>query len=137
MHYRLKIIDRNDFPLEDYRDKSSSNKSKSRGSKSKIKQDWDDDDTEEALALMTTQEELPQVAGVIDDSRMKTKFTTGMLIVVELGQGIPYIPYSHNSQIDQAQTILNFYFCWNYYLSSCCHSTVAYFDRLCYIKTKI
>ena len=26
---------------------------------------------------MTTQEELPQVAGIVDDSRLKTKFTTG------------------------------------------------------------
>ena len=28
-----------------------------------------EDDDKEALALMTTQEELPQVAGVVDDSR--------------------------------------------------------------------
>lgn len=37
----------------------------------------DDDDEAEALALMTTQEELPQVAGVVDDSRLRTRFTTG------------------------------------------------------------
>ena len=35
------------------------------------------DDESEALKLMTTQEELPQVEGIVDDSRMRTKFTTG------------------------------------------------------------
>lgn len=44
--------------------------------KTKIKEEHDSDN-EEALALMTTQEELPQVAGIVDDSRLKTRFTTG------------------------------------------------------------
>jgi hypothetical protein len=36
-----------------------------------------DEDEDEALALMTTQEELPQVVGIVDDSRIRTQFTTG------------------------------------------------------------
>ena len=42
----------------------------------KVKKEPSDDEAE-ALALMTTQEELPQVAGIVDDSRLKTRFTTG------------------------------------------------------------
>lgn len=45
--------------------------------KTKIKEEENNSDNEEALALMTTQEELPQVAGIVDDSRLKTRFTTG------------------------------------------------------------
>ena len=45
-------------------------------SSKKVKKEPSDDEAE-ALALMTTQEELPQVAGIVDDSRLKTRFTTG------------------------------------------------------------
>merc|ERR1711860_91019 len=60
----FKIIDQNDFPLEQVK------------SSKKVKKEPSDDEAE-ALALMTTQEELPQVAGIVDDSRLKTRFTTG------------------------------------------------------------
>ena len=63
----FKIIDQNDFPLQPVKEKSSK----------KVKKEASDDDEAEALALMTTQEELPQVAGIVDDSRLKTRFTTG------------------------------------------------------------
>ena len=65
---RFKIIDQNDFPI-----KSSETESKP---KKHVKKELSDDEAE-ALALMTTQEELPQVAGIVDDSRLRTRFTTG------------------------------------------------------------
>ena len=61
--FRLKIIDQNDFPY--------AGESKSKTGKG-VKNEPIEEDKEaenEALELMTTQEELPQVAGVVDDSR--------------------------------------------------------------------
>ena len=61
--FRLKIIDQNDFP---YAGESQSKPGKG------VKNEHIEEDKEaenEALELMTTQEELPQVAGVVDDSR--------------------------------------------------------------------
>jgi len=67
----LKIIDQNDFPY------AGESKSKSgRGAKNEPTEEVKEAENE-ALELMTTQEELPQVAGVVDDSRLRTKFTTG------------------------------------------------------------
>ena len=41
------------------------------GKASKKSKAVSDEDESEALGLMTTQEELPQVAGVVDDSRLR------------------------------------------------------------------
>ena len=60
--FRLKIIDRDEYPF------GESSLSTSKGKKIK-NEPINEDDDKEALALMTTQEELPQVAGVVDDSR--------------------------------------------------------------------
>ena len=61
--FRLKIIDQNDFPY------AGESKSKSgRGVKNEPTEEGKEAENE-ALELMTTQEELPQVAGVVDDSR--------------------------------------------------------------------
>ena len=67
-NFRFKIIDQNDFPLK-------SRESEAKPSK-RVKKEPSDDEAE-ALALMTTQEELPQVAGIVDDSRLRTRFTAG------------------------------------------------------------
>ena len=61
--FRLKIIDQNDFP---YAGESKSKTDK--GTKNEPIEEVDEAENE-ALELMTTQEELPQVAGVVDDSR--------------------------------------------------------------------
>jgi len=66
----LKIIDRDEYPF------GESSVSTSKGKKVK-NEPINEDDDKEALALMTTQEELPQVAGVVDDSRLRTSFTSG------------------------------------------------------------
>ena len=68
MNFRFKIID--DGDLITFNEKVNKKKPE-------ITNEPSDDDEREALALMTTQEELPQVAGIVDDSRLKTKFTTG------------------------------------------------------------
>ena len=61
--FRLKIIDQNDFPY------AGESKSKSgRGAKNEPTEEGKEAENE-ALELMTTQEELPQVAEVVDDSR--------------------------------------------------------------------
>ena len=61
--FRLKIIDQNDFPY------AGESKSKTgRGAKNEPTEEVKEAENE-ALELMTTQEELPQVAGVVDDSR--------------------------------------------------------------------
>ena len=65
--FRFKIID--DGDLITFNEKIKK--------KPEINNEPSDDDEREALALMTTQEELPQVAGIVDDSTLKTKFTTG------------------------------------------------------------
>ena len=67
-NFRFKIID--DGDLITFNEKVNKKKPE-------ITNEPSDDDEREALALMTTQEELPQVAGIVDDSRLKTKFTTG------------------------------------------------------------
>ena len=66
--FRFKIID--DGDLITFNEKVNKKKPE-------ITNEPSDEDEREALALMTTQEELPQVAGIVDDSRLKTKFTTG------------------------------------------------------------
>ena len=63
MFFRLKIIDQHDFPY------SGESKSKTgKGVKNEPIEEVDEAENE-ALGLMTTQEELPQVAGLVDDSR--------------------------------------------------------------------
>ncbi len=63
MFFRLKITDQRDFPYV------GQSKAKTvKGVKNEPIEEVDEAENE-ALGLMTTQEELPQVAGLVDDSR--------------------------------------------------------------------